>query len=179
LNCLEAGAVVALWPCAAHGAVAVHARTGGASARTPSATGLRYNTVFLARRLSPSSSRRPKPAPSPLAQPPRSWGGTPARWRLARLAHRHSAAPKVVRAVRYARERHVQRPGAVLGPAEYFSCQSADRERSLDPSTPSGGSSLGSSDRLQMEEIREISEICKTGIRQLLGSPYDSSRKSC
>jgi hypothetical protein len=42
-----------------------------------------------------------------------------------------------------------------------------------------GGSSLGSSDRLQMEEIREIAEICKTGIRQLLGSPYDSSRKSC
>jgi hypothetical protein len=42
-----------------------------------------------------------------------------------------------------------------------------------------GGSSLGSSDRLQMEEIREIAEICKTRIQQLLRSPYDSSRKSC
>ena len=74
---------------------------------------------------SPSSSRRPKPAPSPLAQPPRSWGDTPARWRLARLAHRHSADPKGVRAVRCARDRHVQRPGGCSGPAEHFSCHFA------------------------------------------------------
>jgi hypothetical protein len=33
---------------------------------------------------------------------------TPPRWRLAWLAHRHSAAPKGVRAVRCARKRHVQ-----------------------------------------------------------------------
>jgi hypothetical protein len=33
--------------------------------------------------------------------------------------------------------------------------------------------------RLQMAEFHEIAEICKTGIRQLLRSPYDSGRKSC
>jgi hypothetical protein len=30
-----------------------------------------------------------------------------------------------------------------------------------------------------MAEFHEIAEICKTGIRQLLRSPYDSGRKSC
>eukprot|EP01047_Picozoa_sp_COSAG01_P025928 COSAG01_NODE_1653_length_9619_cov_43.055573_8_plen_144_part_00 len=34
-------------------------------------------------------------------------------------------------------------------------------------------------DRLEKTEFHEIAEICKTGIRQLLGSPYDSGRKSC
>ena len=34
-------------------------------------------------------------------------------------------------------------------------------------------------DRLEIPEFHEIAEICKTGIRQLLRSPYDSGRKSC
>eukprot|EP01047_Picozoa_sp_COSAG01_P057457 COSAG01_NODE_6642_length_3566_cov_255.360831_4_plen_79_part_00 len=34
-------------------------------------------------------------------------------------------------------------------------------------------------DRLEIPEFHEIAEICKTGIRQLLGSPYDSGRNSC
>jgi hypothetical protein len=41
---------------------------------------------------------------------------------------------------------------------------------------------MGSSDkcdRLQTAEFHEIAEICKTGIRQLLRSLYDSGRKSC
>jgi hypothetical protein len=36
-----------------------------------------------------------------------------------------------------------------------------------------------SGDRLQIPEFHEISESCKTRIRQLLRSPYDSGRKSC
>ena len=34
-------------------------------------------------------------------------------------------------------------------------------------------------DCLETAEFRKIFEICKTGIRQLLGSPYDSGRNSC
>jgi hypothetical protein len=40
----------------------------------------------------------------------------------------------------------------------------------------SEGSQTG--DCLERTEFREMSEICKTGIRQLLRSPYDSGRKS-
>ena len=47
----------------------------------------------------------------------------------------------------------------------------------VNQNSDSEGSQTG--DRLETADFREISEICKTGIRQLLGSPYDSGRKSC
>eukprot|EP01043_Picozoa_sp_COSAG02_P089830 COSAG02_NODE_26764_length_625_cov_0.901141_1_plen_69_part_10 len=47
----------------------------------------------------------------------------------------------------------------------------------MNQNSDSEGSQTG--DRLEKTEFRKISEICKTGIRQLLGSPYDSGRKSC
>jgi hypothetical protein len=47
----------------------------------------------------------------------------------------------------------------------------------VNQNSDSEGSQTG--DRLKKTEFRKISEICKTGIRQLLGSPYDSGRNSC
>ena len=47
----------------------------------------------------------------------------------------------------------------------------------VNQNSDSEGSQTG--DRLESTEFREIAEICKTGIRQLLGSPYDSGRNSC
>lgn len=43
----------------------------------------------------------------------------------------------------------------------------------------SSSSSRSSTAWLEMEEILEISEICKIGIRQRLRSPYDAGRESC